>query len=129
VRPAVPDGRGSPDLDKGHRFYREALDLADELAMRPLVAHCHLGLGKLYRRTGSRELAQEHLTIATTMYREMEMWFWLEQAEAEMRGAAMSRRAFALGVGLTLLAGPLALERAPVHHAALAGTGRTLGAP
>ena len=39
--------------------------------MRPLVAHCHLGLGKLYRRTGKREQAQEHLTTATTMYREM----------------------------------------------------------
>ena len=53
--------------------------------MRPLVAHCHLGLGKLYRRTGKREQAQEHLTTATTMYREMDMRFWLEQAEAEMR--------------------------------------------
>ncbi len=43
--------------------------------MRPLVAHCHLGLGKLYRRTGKREPAQEHLTIATAMYREMDMRF------------------------------------------------------
>ena len=53
--------------------------------MRPLVAHCHLGLGKLFRRTGQRQEAQEHLTTATTMYREMDMRFWLEQAEAEMR--------------------------------------------
>ena len=52
--------------------------------MRPLVAHCHLGLGKLSRRTGKREQAQEHLTTATTMYREMDMRFWLEQAEAGM---------------------------------------------
>jgi hypothetical protein len=51
--------------------------------MRPLVAHCHLGLGKLYRRTGKREHAQEHLTTATTMYREMDMRFWLEKAEEE----------------------------------------------
>jgi hypothetical protein len=56
--------------------------------MRPLVAHCHLGLGKLYRRTGKREQAQEHLTTATTMYREMDMRFWLEQAEVEMRQLA-----------------------------------------
>ena len=34
--------------------YRQALALAEELGMRPLVAHCHLGLGKLYRRTGKR---------------------------------------------------------------------------
>jgi hypothetical protein len=48
--------------------------------MRPLVAHCHLGLGKLYRRTGMREQAQEHLTTATTMYREMGMTYWIEKA-------------------------------------------------
>jgi len=56
--------------------------------MRPLVAHCHLGLGKLYRRTGERQEAQDNLTTATTMYRVMDMRFWLEQAEAEMRGLA-----------------------------------------
>jgi class 3 adenylate cyclase/tetratricopeptide (TPR) repeat protein len=63
----------------------EALSLAAELGMHPEVAHCHLGLGKLYRRTGEREKAQEHLTTATTMYREMGMLFWLEKAEAELR--------------------------------------------
>src|SRR5262249_11361167 len=56
--------------------YRGALALAGELGMRPLVAHCHLGLGKLYRRTDKREQAQEHLTTATTMYREMGMTYW-----------------------------------------------------
>ena len=53
--------------------------------MRPLVAHCHLGLGKLYRRTDEQQ-AQEHLATATTMYREMGMTYWLEQAEAEVSG-------------------------------------------
>jgi tetratricopeptide (TPR) repeat protein len=62
--------------------YDEALALANELGMRPLVAHCHLALGKLYRRLGKREKAQEHLTTATTMYREMDMRFWLEKADA-----------------------------------------------
>jgi len=60
----------------------EALSLAVELGMHPEVAHCHLGLAKLYRRTGRRQEAHEHLTTATTMYREMGMRFWLEQAEA-----------------------------------------------
>jgi hypothetical protein len=59
--------------------------LATKLGMRPLTAHCHLGLSKLYRRTGDHQQAQEHLTTATTMYREMDMRFWLEQAEAELR--------------------------------------------
>ena len=53
--------------------------------MRPLVAHCHLGLGKLYRRTGDAAKAEEHLTTAATMYREMGMGFWLEKAEARSR--------------------------------------------
>ncbi len=59
------------------RSYREALTLAQDLGMRPLVAHCHLGLGKLCARTGKREHAQEHFTIATTMYRGMGMTYWL----------------------------------------------------
>jgi hypothetical protein len=50
-----------------------------------LVAHCHLGLGKLYRQTGKRQEAHEHLTTATTMYREMGMQFWVEKTEAELR--------------------------------------------
>ena len=32
--------------------YRQALALTTELGMRPLVAHCHLGLGTLARKTG-----------------------------------------------------------------------------
>jgi class 3 adenylate cyclase/tetratricopeptide (TPR) repeat protein len=71
------------ELSEGR--YREALRLASTLGMRPLVAHCHLGLGKLYRRTGQRPEAQEDLTTAVTMYREMGMTYWLEQAEAEQR--------------------------------------------
>jgi hypothetical protein len=62
------------------------LALAEPRGMRPLVAHCHLGLGKIYRRTGKRQEAQEHFTTAATMYREMDMQFWLTQAEAELTG-------------------------------------------
>jgi hypothetical protein len=64
---------------------RWGLEIATELGARPVVAHCHLGLGKLYRRTDKREQAQEHLTTAAAMYREIDMRFWLEQAEAELR--------------------------------------------
>jgi class 3 adenylate cyclase len=63
--------------------YREAMTLAGTLEMRPLLAHCHLGLGKLYRRTGKRLDADVHLATATTMYREMGMTYWLEKAEAD----------------------------------------------
>ena len=71
------------EVDAAETHYRQALALAEELGLRPLVAHCHLGLGVLYRRAGRRRQAPEHLTIATTMYREMEMSFWLEKAKAD----------------------------------------------
>jgi hypothetical protein len=61
--------------------YRAAMTLASELEMRPLVAHCHLGLGKFCLRIGKRQEAQQHLATAATMFREMEMRFWLEKAE------------------------------------------------
>jgi hypothetical protein len=50
------------------------------------VAHCRLGLGTLYRRTGELEKAREHLATAMTMYPELDMGFWLRQAEAETAG-------------------------------------------
>jgi class 3 adenylate cyclase/tetratricopeptide (TPR) repeat protein len=73
------------DTDRPYRHYERAKAIGEELGMRPLVAHCHFGLGKLSRRTGTRQEAQEHLATGTTMYREMHMQFWLEQAEAEIR--------------------------------------------
>jgi hypothetical protein len=71
-----------PDVQGAETAYREALTRATDLGMRPLVAHCHLGLGKLHHRAGDRAKAEEHLTAATTMYRDMGMGFWAEQAEA-----------------------------------------------
>jgi tetratricopeptide (TPR) repeat protein len=66
-------------------YYRLAMALAGEIGMRPLVAHCHLGLSKLHRRRGDQGQTQEHLTKAMAMYREMDMTYGLQQAEAEMR--------------------------------------------
>jgi tetratricopeptide (TPR) repeat protein len=76
------------DAGRGEAHYRQALALAEPGGMRPLVAHCHLGLGKVYRRTGKPQQAPEHFTTATTMYRDMAMTYWLEQAEAEIRDLA-----------------------------------------
>jgi class 3 adenylate cyclase/tetratricopeptide (TPR) repeat protein len=77
-----------PDDGAAETRYRQAMTLADHLGMRLLVAHCQFGLGTLYRRTEKREQAQEHLTTATAMYREMGMTYWLEKAEAEIRDLA-----------------------------------------
>ena len=76
------------DAESGEAHYWKALALAEPRGMRPLAAHCHLGLGKLYLRTGQREQAHEHLAIATKLYREMDMRFWLEQAEDGMKESA-----------------------------------------
>jgi class 3 adenylate cyclase/tetratricopeptide (TPR) repeat protein len=73
------------DAERGEAHYGQALALAGPRGMRPLLAHCHLGLGKLYRRTGKRQQAEDHLAGAMAMYREMDMRFWLTQAEAETR--------------------------------------------
>jgi tetratricopeptide (TPR) repeat protein len=76
-----------PAVQEAETAYREALTRAAELSMRPLVAHCHLGLGRLYRRTGDRAKADEHLATARTLYREMDMSFWLAHAESVGAGA------------------------------------------
>jgi class 3 adenylate cyclase/tetratricopeptide (TPR) repeat protein len=77
---------GGPDhVQRATDHYLQALTEATGLGMRPLVAHCHLGLGKLCRRRGNTAQAQEQLTIATSMYREMNMTYWLEHADAQMR--------------------------------------------
>jgi tetratricopeptide (TPR) repeat protein len=76
ARQASPEGEPTA----GH--YRQALTLAEELGMRPLAAHCHLGLGTLYAATGQRAPAHAELSAAIDLYRAMEMTFWLPQAEA-----------------------------------------------
>lgn len=57
--------------------------------MRPLAAHCHHGLAKLYLRASQPDRARDQFIAATTMYREMDMRFWLEQANTQMRPLAM----------------------------------------
>lgn len=66
--------------------YRQALARATEFGMRPLVAHCHFALGKLYVSTHQRDEATHHLTAASRLYRELDMPFWLEQAAATLKG-------------------------------------------
>ncbi|HAM56494.1 MAG: hypothetical protein A2X51_10125 [Candidatus Rokubacteria bacterium GWC2_70_24] len=73
-----------PDAGTAEAHYREALALAEELGARPLAARCHLGLGRLHRKTTQPARAREHLTTAITMLREMGMALWLDQASTEL---------------------------------------------
>jgi len=73
-----------PEVEQAEAHYRQALALAEELGMRPLQAHCHLGLGTLYLKLGRGEQACTALSAAIGLYRAMEMTFWLPQAEAAL---------------------------------------------
>jgi class 3 adenylate cyclase/tetratricopeptide (TPR) repeat protein len=73
-----------PESNRAGDYYRQALALAEELGMRPLVAHCHLGLGKLYATVGRQDEARAELSTAIDLYKAMEMTFWLPQAEATL---------------------------------------------
>jgi tetratricopeptide (TPR) repeat protein len=73
-----------PDAAQAEAHYRQALARAEALGMRPLVAHCHHGLGRLYGQTGRGEEARAELSAAIALYRAMDMTFWLPQAEAAL---------------------------------------------
>jgi len=68
------------EVEAAEAYYRQALTLAAALAMRPLQAHCHRGLGTLYARSDRPEQVRAELSTAMEMYRTMEMTFWLPQA-------------------------------------------------
>jgi tetratricopeptide (TPR) repeat protein len=73
-----------PAVEQAEASYQLALALAEELGMRPLQAHCHLGLGTLYAKIRQWEQARTELSLAIELYRAMEMTFWLPQAEAAL---------------------------------------------
>jgi hypothetical protein len=76
--------RTRPDPDAAKERYEQALALAEELEMRPLQAHCHLGLGGLYGRVARVQEARTELGVALEMLRAMGMGFWIPRAEAEL---------------------------------------------
>ncbi|MCI0372600.1 MAG: AAA family ATPase [candidate division NC10 bacterium] len=73
-----------PDIEKAEASYRQAMALAVELGMRPLVAYCHLGLGTLYSQMRKPEQARSKLATAVELFRSMDMTFWLKRAEAAL---------------------------------------------
>ncbi len=75
-----------PDPEQAESHFRAALDLAEALAMRPLAAHCHLGLGSLSGSPRGGVATQDHLIAAAAMYAEMDMQPWLQKARTRIRG-------------------------------------------
>jgi class 3 adenylate cyclase/tetratricopeptide (TPR) repeat protein len=78
---AIEVERESPVLDRAEDSYRRALTLAQQLGMRPLQAHCHRGLGRLYARRGDSEAAEVELAAARELFRTMDMRFWLRETD------------------------------------------------
>ena len=74
--------REPSEVEQAEAHYRQALGLADELGMRPLVAHCHLGLGALHAEVGQHEQARGKMSEALELYRAPNMMYWLPQVEA-----------------------------------------------
>jgi tetratricopeptide (TPR) repeat protein len=84
LRADITAGSDKPDVDACAADYRQALSLAEPRGMRPLAAHCQLGLGRLFLRNGKRKQARQHLAAARDMYGELGMAYWVTQAEAEL---------------------------------------------
>jgi tetratricopeptide (TPR) repeat protein len=73
-------GQATPtELENAENAFRQALDLASTLTMRPLEAHCHLGLGRLNQRLGRRDEAALEFAAAAGLFHSMGMEFWVRK--------------------------------------------------
>jgi class 3 adenylate cyclase/tetratricopeptide (TPR) repeat protein len=73
------------DAARAEDLYRDAMERAEALGVRPLTARCHLGLGALYGRTGKAHDARVHLATAARLFSEMQMRLWSDRVDAELR--------------------------------------------
>ena len=73
-----------PTVEAAEAAYQQSLALAEELGMRPLLAHCYLGLGSLYTKVGRPAQARVALSTAIELFHAMEMAFWLPRAEGTL---------------------------------------------
>lgn len=69
---------GAAGYEAAADCYERGLRIAEELQMRPLVAHCHAGLGRLGAAGGRLGDAQPHIRLAREMYQAMDMRFSAE---------------------------------------------------
>jgi class 3 adenylate cyclase/tetratricopeptide (TPR) repeat protein len=80
------DGRRTPfNAAQGLARYTAAFQLANELGMRPLQAHCYLGLGQLHACAEDFARARSELRKALELYQDLAMDFWLPSADAALR--------------------------------------------
>jgi tetratricopeptide (TPR) repeat protein len=78
--------RAGAEGSRAGELYDQAMAMAEELGMRPLVARCQLDAGRLWLAAGRRARARKHLERAAATFRELDMPCWLAQAEEALRG-------------------------------------------
>ena len=78
-------GGDASEAVRAESAYDQAIALADELGMRPLLARARLGVGRLQVVRGDRARAEDHLMTATLLFREMDVHWWLERAGGELK--------------------------------------------
>ena len=59
-------------------FYKEAMAIADDTGLHPLLAHCHFGIYRTAAREGLR--SDHHLKSAIEIYTELNMDQWVRMA-------------------------------------------------
>jgi tetratricopeptide (TPR) repeat protein len=77
-----------PATELAEAAYHQAMTRADGLGMRPLLAHCHVGLGTLYRQVRRAARARTEIAAALELYRALGMARWRAAAEALLLSAA-----------------------------------------
>jgi tetratricopeptide (TPR) repeat protein len=77
-------------MEEAEEWYRRALQHASDLLMRPLVAHCHKGLGLVYLTSQRNNEALSELQTSAESYRSMGMDFWALQADSALAQIASS---------------------------------------
>jgi tetratricopeptide (TPR) repeat protein len=78
----IQSEHGSEQIEQATHTFRQAIEMAEKLKMRPLLAHCSLELGRFYSRRGENEKSRSELSKAIDLYRSLGMRFWLPKAEA-----------------------------------------------
>ena len=80
----IAAAQSPPDVKRADVAYGEALALARPLGMRPLEAHCLMGLGRLHQRADRKQQAHAEFMAAASLFRSMEMTYWLARAEERL---------------------------------------------
>jgi class 3 adenylate cyclase/tetratricopeptide (TPR) repeat protein len=72
-------------FDAARQAYEQTLALAEELALRPQLARAHFDLGRMQRRLGHLDDAEDHLARAIVLFADIGMRSWLEISQPELK--------------------------------------------